>query len=148
VPWWQLLLQVAEDLRACIVRLYDAHLSPNGRSVNYSAMRSSLLFKEFETASAELQRVRPLALVPSCSMHSTLATHPGCLVINVCDPKPGCSAGTSVGSALLCSACTDDLFEWSPHMDAHTAAVCGRRLIWAPVDIQLHTQYCCLWCTG
>ena len=49
---------MAEELRSLILRLYDAHLSADGRSVNYREMKDSALFKEYTRATAELQRVR------------------------------------------------------------------------------------------
>lgn len=59
--WWtgpaRPAVQVAEELRALILRLYDAHLSADGKSVNYRAMKVSPLFKQYTKATSELQRV-------------------------------------------------------------------------------------------
>ncbi|KAF5833674.1 hypothetical protein DUNSADRAFT_9945 [Dunaliella salina] len=59
--WWtgpaRPAVQVAEELRALILRLYDAHLSADGKSVSYKDMKVSPLFKEYTKATAELQRV-------------------------------------------------------------------------------------------
>ncbi|KAG2432426.1 hypothetical protein HYH02_012997 [Chlamydomonas schloesseri] len=59
--WWQgparPANEVATGLRELILRLYDKHLSADGRSVSYGAMRADPLFREFVTATAELQKV-------------------------------------------------------------------------------------------
>jgi hypothetical protein len=49
---------VAEDLRARILGLYDKHLSADGRTVGYGAMRRDPAFWSYVDATAELQRVR------------------------------------------------------------------------------------------
>lgn len=51
-------MQVATGLRELILRLYDKHLSADGRAVSYGALRSDPQFREFVTATAELQKVR------------------------------------------------------------------------------------------
>ncbi|KAI8470738.1 MAG: glutaredoxin-like protein [Monoraphidium minutum] len=48
---------VAEDLRAQILGLYEAHLSKDGRAVSYRAMRDDPGFWRYADATAELQRV-------------------------------------------------------------------------------------------
>jgi hypothetical protein len=48
---------VAEDLRARIAALYDAHLSGGGRGVDYKGMASDPNFWRYVDAAAELQRV-------------------------------------------------------------------------------------------
>ena len=53
-PSWYL-LQVAEDLRQRILALYDRHLAPDGRSVDYAALGADPAFAAFCTAAAELQ---------------------------------------------------------------------------------------------
>ncbi|GIL75698.1 hypothetical protein Vretimale_15254 [Volvox reticuliferus] len=49
--------EVAGNLRQLILELYDKHLSPDGRSVSYGAIRSDPQFAEFVVATAELQKV-------------------------------------------------------------------------------------------
>eukprot|EP00878_Enallax_costatus_P009243 GHUV01009661.1.p1 GENE.GHUV01009661.1~~GHUV01009661.1.p1 ORF type:complete len:515 (+),score=139.91 GHUV01009661.1:157-1701(+) len=48
---------VAEDLRGRILRLYDKHLSRDGRSVSYKGLKADPGFWEYVDATAELQRV-------------------------------------------------------------------------------------------
>lgn len=48
-------MQVAEDLRQRILALYDRHLAPDGRSVDYAALGADPAFAAFCTAAAELQ---------------------------------------------------------------------------------------------
>ncbi|KAL6748715.1 glutaredoxin-like protein [Haematococcus lacustris] len=59
--WWsgpvRPAVEVAADLRARILALYDTHLSSNGRSVNYPALKADPRFAEYVDATAELQRV-------------------------------------------------------------------------------------------
>ncbi|GIL48823.1 hypothetical protein Vafri_5253 [Volvox africanus] len=59
--WWQgparPANEVANDLRQLILELYDKHLSPDGRSVSYGAIRSDPRFNAFVAATAELQKV-------------------------------------------------------------------------------------------
>ncbi|GLI62777.1 hypothetical protein VaNZ11_005523 [Volvox africanus] len=59
--WWQgparPANEVATDLRQLILELYDKHLSPDGRSVSYGAIRSDPRFAVFVAATAELQKV-------------------------------------------------------------------------------------------
>lgn len=50
-------LQVAADLRQRILALYDAHLSTNGRAVDYAAMKQDARFQDYVIATAELQQV-------------------------------------------------------------------------------------------
>ena len=50
-------LQIAEGLRQRILALYEAHLSHDGRAVNYDALKQDPGFQEYLTATAELQRV-------------------------------------------------------------------------------------------
>lgn len=50
---------VAEDLRGRILRLYDKHLSKDGRAVSYKGLRKDPEFWEYVDATAELQRVSP-----------------------------------------------------------------------------------------
>ncbi|KAK9842350.1 hypothetical protein WJX81_008014 [Elliptochloris bilobata] len=49
--------QVAEDLRQRILALYDRHLAPDGRAVDYAALGADPAFAAFCTAAAELQVV-------------------------------------------------------------------------------------------
>lgn len=49
--------QVVTSLRGLILELYDAHLSPDGRTVDYRALKSDARFKAFVDATAELQKV-------------------------------------------------------------------------------------------
>ncbi|KAK9830046.1 hypothetical protein WJX72_009394 [[Myrmecia] bisecta] len=49
--------EVAEGLRQMILRLYDTHLSPDGRQVDYKALAADPAFQDYVTATAELQRV-------------------------------------------------------------------------------------------
>ncbi|GLC71620.1 hypothetical protein PLESTF_001142000 [Pleodorina starrii] len=49
--------EVAGSLRQLILELYDTHLSADGRSVSYGAMRSDPRFAAFVIATAELQVV-------------------------------------------------------------------------------------------
>ncbi|KAG2502191.1 hypothetical protein HYH03_000678 [Edaphochlamys debaryana] len=49
--------EVASSLRGLILELYDAHLSPDGRSVSYGAIRADPRFARFVAATAELQKV-------------------------------------------------------------------------------------------
>lgn len=48
---------VAEDLRGRILKLYDKHLSSDGRSVSYKALKADPQFWDYVNATAELQRV-------------------------------------------------------------------------------------------
>lgn len=48
-------VQVAEDLRQRILALYDQHLAPDGRAVDYAALGADPAFAAFCTAAAELQ---------------------------------------------------------------------------------------------
>jgi hypothetical protein len=50
-------LQVSQDLRDLILQLYDRHLSPDGKAVNYTAMKSDPLFRQYVAATGELQLV-------------------------------------------------------------------------------------------
>ena len=56
------MLQVAEVLRQIILGLYDAHLTSDGRSLDYSALSKDPGFPLFVTATAELQAVDPSPL--------------------------------------------------------------------------------------
>ncbi len=49
--------QVVTSLRGLILELYDAHLSPDGRTVDYRALKSDPRFRAFVDATAELQKV-------------------------------------------------------------------------------------------
>ncbi|GFR43319.1 hypothetical protein Agub_g4387 [Astrephomene gubernaculifera] len=59
--WWQgparPASEVAASLRQLILELYATHLSPDGRSVSYGALRSDPRFAAFVAATAELQQV-------------------------------------------------------------------------------------------
>ncbi|KAG2439584.1 hypothetical protein HXX76_004936 [Chlamydomonas incerta] len=59
--WWQgparPANEVATGLRELILRLYDKHLSADGRAVSYGALRADPLFRDFVAATAELQKV-------------------------------------------------------------------------------------------
>ena len=48
-------MQIAETLRQAILGLYDKHLAPDGKSVNYKALGADPAFKAFAAATAELQ---------------------------------------------------------------------------------------------
>eukprot|EP00955_Chlamydomonas_euryale_P011908 127972-Chlamydomonas_euryale.AAC.1 len=50
--------QVATELRSLILELYERHLSADGRSVSYKAMKTDPLFRRYVDATAELQAVR------------------------------------------------------------------------------------------
>ena len=49
------IMQIAETLRQAILGLYDKHLAPDGKSVNYKALGADPAFKAFAAATAELQ---------------------------------------------------------------------------------------------
>ena len=48
---------MAEGLRQRILALYDAHLAPDGRAVDYEALKRDPDFHAYVAATAELQRV-------------------------------------------------------------------------------------------
>jgi len=83
--WWtkpaRPATQVAESLRRLILQLYGTHLSEDGRSVNYTAMRDDPQLAEYIRATAELQRVdlRPLGREELCALfinlYNTLIVH-------------------------------------------------------------------------
>ena len=50
-------VEVSADLRGRILDLYDAHLSPDGRAVDYAGIATDPRFTAYVNASAELQRV-------------------------------------------------------------------------------------------
>ncbi len=50
--------QVALSLRGLILKLYDKHLSADGRAVSYKGIKADPLFQEYVRATAELQKVR------------------------------------------------------------------------------------------
>lgn len=56
------MLQVAEILRQIILRLFEKHLSDNGKGVKYGALASDPDFWRFATATAELQGIDPSSL--------------------------------------------------------------------------------------
>jgi len=62
---------VAEDLRGQILGLYDKHLSADGRSVNYGAMRQDPAFWRYVDSTAELQRVSRSCRCSACSIVGT-----------------------------------------------------------------------------
>ena len=49
--------QVAEGLRTLMLGLYDVHLAPDGRSVDYPALVRDPNFADYTTAATELQKV-------------------------------------------------------------------------------------------
>ncbi|KAL4422375.1 hypothetical protein ABPG75_008572 [Micractinium tetrahymenae] len=49
--------QVAEAVRSRILRLYDRHLTGDGKKVNYAALRGDPEWADFVAATAELQKV-------------------------------------------------------------------------------------------
>ena len=53
---------VAASLRKKILALYDAHLSEDGRSVDYAAMRTSRAFREYVDATEDLRSVDPRSM--------------------------------------------------------------------------------------
>ena len=50
--------QVAEGLRTLMLGLYDVHLAPDGRRVDYPALVRDPNFADYVTAATELQKVR------------------------------------------------------------------------------------------
>ena len=56
------LVQVAEDLRMRVLALYDKHLAPDGRAVDYKGLGADPDFRTFVDATAELQKVDMSAL--------------------------------------------------------------------------------------
>ena len=64
-------VQVAEDLRQRILALYDQHLAPDGRAVDYAALGADPAFAAFCTAAAELQ-ARNGALVPVSLLYALM----------------------------------------------------------------------------
>ena len=52
-----LAVQVAEGLRTLMLGLYDVHLAPDGRSVDYPALVRDPNFADYTTAATELQKV-------------------------------------------------------------------------------------------
>ncbi|XP_032229397.2 uncharacterized protein LOC5505107 [Nematostella vectensis] len=49
--------EVGEELRHLILQLYNKHLSPDGKGVDYTAMGQSTQFQDYVKHTAELQRV-------------------------------------------------------------------------------------------
>ena len=54
--------QVAEGLRTLMLGLYDVHLAPDGRSVDYPALVRDPNFADYIVAATELQKVSAQAL--------------------------------------------------------------------------------------
>lgn len=52
-------LQVAESVRSRILRLYDRHLTGDGKKVSYAALRADPDWADFVAATAELQKASP-----------------------------------------------------------------------------------------
>jgi len=50
--------EVAISLRSLILKLYDTHLSPDGKLVAYKALKADPAFRQFVDATAELQNVQ------------------------------------------------------------------------------------------
>lgn len=48
---------MSESLRQLILRLYDKHLTADGKALNYDALRKDPVFKTYANATAELQTV-------------------------------------------------------------------------------------------
>ena len=61
IPRW--CLQVAEGLRTLMLGLYDVHLAPDGRRVDYPALVRDPNFADYTTAATELQKVGAWARV-------------------------------------------------------------------------------------
>ena len=60
IPWWgpaRPAVDVSGDLRGKILGLYDAHLSADGKKVDYEALAKDPLFGQYADATAELQKV-------------------------------------------------------------------------------------------
>ena len=60
VPWYgdaQPAPQVAEGLRTIMLGLYDVHLAPDGRRVDYPALVRDPNFADYVVAASELQKV-------------------------------------------------------------------------------------------
>ena len=70
-------VQVAEDLRQRILALYDQHLAPDGRAVDYAALGADPAFAAFCTAAAELQ-ARTAVLLLCVSSFSFLCIARAC----------------------------------------------------------------------
>lgn len=49
--------EVSEGLRQLILRLYDKHLTADGKALNYEALRKDPVFSTYANATAELQKV-------------------------------------------------------------------------------------------
>lgn len=49
--------EVSKGLRQLILQLYDKHLTPHGKALNYHALKGDPDFKTFVNATAELQKV-------------------------------------------------------------------------------------------
>jgi glutaredoxin len=50
--------EVAISLRSLILKLYDTHLSPDGKRIAYKALKADPAFRQFVDATAELQNVQ------------------------------------------------------------------------------------------
>lgn len=54
--------QVAESLRSALLRLYDRHMTEDGKKVDYAALRADPDWQQFVNSTAELQKVDPTPL--------------------------------------------------------------------------------------
>mmetsp|Transcript_869 Transcript_869/g.2685 ORF Transcript_869/g.2685 Transcript_869/m.2685 type:complete len:544 (+) Transcript_869:814-2445(+) len=60
VPWYgeaHPASQVADGLRSMILTLYDKHLAPDGKGVDYASLAHDPGFRDYVTATSELQKV-------------------------------------------------------------------------------------------
>jgi hypothetical protein len=60
MPWWgpaRAAVLVASDLRGKILALYDAHLSADGKVVDYNGLGQDSRFAEYTDSTTELQKV-------------------------------------------------------------------------------------------
>lgn len=49
---------MSESLRKALLQLYDRHMTPDGRKVDYAGLRADPYWRQFVDATAELQKVR------------------------------------------------------------------------------------------
>ncbi|KAL3162490.1 hypothetical protein ABBQ32_010153 [Trebouxia sp. C0010 RCD-2024] len=54
--------EVSEGLRQLILRLYDKHLTANGKALDYEALKKDPVFKTYTNVTAELQKVEVASL--------------------------------------------------------------------------------------
>ena len=72
---------MSEGLRQLTLRLYDKHLTADGKALNYEALRRDAIFKTYANATAELQKVdiatldQPERMAFFINIYNTVVVH-------------------------------------------------------------------------